>query len=112
MQLVASRVRSSQYPKQALERALAKLGDPHTNGGETEVLREWNVVEARDGDVPRNLPAGAAKGFNGADRHIVVCRENGVELDAVVEQCPDRPLAGTLHKNLPAQPEATRRNGG
>ena len=74
--------------EQPLERALAKLGDPHPNGRQPEMARQRNVVEAGDRDVlghaqarPRAAPAARRSPY-------VVGREDGVERGARARAAP------------------------
>ena len=54
MELVSSPIRSANHLEQTPERVLAQLRNAHSNGRETQVLGQWDVVESRDRNVLRN----------------------------------------------------------
>src|SRR4029079_11034018 len=92
MQLVAALV-FAEAVDQPLQRALAELGDPHSNGGDPHVARKRDVIEADDRDLFGDPFAGRSKSLERPDGHIVVSGKNGIELNCFREQPADRGLA-------------------
>ena len=92
MQLVAAAV-LGEAVNQTLQRALAKLRNPHSDSRDSQVAGERNVVETGERDVLRDPLACRAERLERADRHIVVGSKDGVELGSLVKQLADRRFA-------------------
>ena len=90
--------------------ALAELRDPHPNRRHANVPRQRNVVEACDGDVVRESRRPAArKRLNRADRHIVVRREDRIELARPCRSAPRSPPRRTASSKSPCTISLRRR---
>jgi hypothetical protein len=56
--LVAAGFSMRQSVEQSDQCTLSQLGNPHPHRRQAKVMRQRDVVEARNGDLPRNIDAG------------------------------------------------------
>src|SRR5690348_14961068 len=85
MELVTAGVARRKAIQEPSQRALPEFGDPHANGGDTQMAGKRDVVEPGDYDLFRDAHARSAQCLERTDGHVVVGGKDCVEF-AVARQ--------------------------